>query len=287
MNTSITSTKNKNRKIDENIEALISWSKSKGIYGIGPGEKLTICNTNSGIRGLLCSTDIFKGEILISLPIEICFVAEDPRFPPPYKEADWKVTLACRILKEISRGEDSVWQPYIDGLINMKNEDRNFILTDVLHEFEYLPLVTSIQKLRDSIQKAYSMCPISSHGGATISNFSWALNLVNSRSYSFISNKNTVVNFIAPITEMINHGENLVDILFNGSQAGNYYHMIQKISWFSLTLKSKIVFRADTSLKQGREILICYGKKTNDDFLLDHGFILKSNKVNYNYIKIN
>jgi len=102
---------------------------------------------------------------------------------------------------------------------------------------------------------------------------------VKSSSYHFNDITSQKVHFIAPLADLINHGDNLMNMIIYHTQSSSIFNTNKKNTRLSLTLKPKIEFKANISIKKGQKILVDYGKISNDNFLLDHGFLLKSNKV--------
>jgi hypothetical protein len=127
-------------------------------------------------------------------------------------------------------------------------------------------MISTINSRKNYIIDAYLKCSLSSHGGATMSTFFWAMTMVYSRSFTLKTSTGSTLRILVPIADMLNHGE------------GNSPHLL---TWQKLpsleTHKWVLSFTARNSIPNNCEALISYGKMSNDLFLLNYGFVPYSN----------
>lgn len=62
-----------------------------------------------GLRGLIATDDIAKGEVILTVPLSMCFVRESD-------DDKWPCELALDMIEEMDKGSESKWYPYLSAL---------------------------------------------------------------------------------------------------------------------------------------------------------------------------
>merc|ERR1712113_798726 len=257
---------------DSHLETFLAWSIFNHTTGIEPGSKISLSYFNEYNRGFLSNSDIAKGETVLSLPLNICLIAEDPNIPPPYEGADWSVCLACRILKEMSRGFMSPWIAYLKSFPPLK-EDHFDIIKRNTSTLEYPLIMKSIDRIQKNIIKSYLDCPLSCHGGANLRYFSWALSMVKSRSFTIKGYHEKDLHLLIPVADLFNHGGADVQPFRKSTEKTLSSNISLQIIRNKIKTEWQLIFTAHKKITHGEEVLIDYGRKTNDEYILNYGFV--------------
>lgn len=82
-----------------------AWATTHNIMA----KKVSLHTFSEGMRGLIALEDIEAGECVLNVPLEMCFVKRGD-------DDKWPVHLALELLKEMKKGKDGKWWPYLTML---------------------------------------------------------------------------------------------------------------------------------------------------------------------------
>ena len=145
--------------------------------------------SNKG-RGLEASRDVAVDEPVLSLPLEMGICDAQECHPPEAWEtmmnAPWGVRLACRVLQERAKGEDSEYAPYLALVpVSVPGSPLLYDEKEVVG-LQYPPAVAETREMRDAVKKWHGIlsekCP-SALAGADHDAFAAAVSVVHSRTY--------------------------------------------------------------------------------------------------------
>ena len=125
--------------------------------------------------------------------------------------APWGVRLACRLLQERAKGEDSDYAPYI-ALIPESVPGSPLMWTDdEVAALQYPPAVAEAREMREAVAtwfgKISAEAPVAL-AGANLESFKSAVSVVHSRTYGVASSGTGEGYFRAllPLADLLNHG---------------------------------------------------------------------------------
>eukprot|EP00040_Diaphanoeca_grandis_P034396 m.213109 g.213109 ORF g.213109 m.213109 type:complete len:528 (+) comp33140_c0_seq1:161-1744(+) len=229
--------------------------------------------------GLSAARNITKGEVLVTLPpnAQLTYddtvgnsTANDGQFSKLIQSIPqelWCAKLGLKLLVERSQGAKSTFYPYIRLLPNLfVGIPMFFGQTDVQH-LQYAPVINQINR-RGRFLYDFSQGPLSSKDhlelfdghAVSINDFGWAFSSVSSRAFSVrgIGKPRSLL----PMIDMANHG---------GVEDSNA--LVQISAGGVVTLKCK------KSISPGDPILIDYGVRQTEEYLLDYGFLCKASEL--------
>merc|ERR1712113_172920 len=129
----------------------------------------------------------------------------------------------------------------------------------------------SIDHLQKEISKAYSHCPLSCHGGANLKYFSWALSMVKSRSFIIKGYHEKDLHLLIPVADLFNHGGADVQPFKKSTEKTLSSNISLQIIRNKIKTEWQLIFKAHRKIICGEEVLIDYGRKTNDEYILNYG----------------
>ena len=155
-----------------------------------------------------------KGEPVLRLPLEMGICDYQEGHPADAWEtmsnAPWGVRLACRLLQERAKGEDSEWAPYL-ALIPDEVPGSPLLYTESeVIALQYPPAVAEAKEMREAVYtwhaKLVKECP-SALAGADYDAFRAAVSVVHSRTYGVASSAGQgFFRALLPLADMLNHG---------------------------------------------------------------------------------
>ena len=104
--------------------------------------------------------------------------------------APWGVRLACRLLQERYKSDDSEWAPYLALLPDVVPGSPLLWTDEEVLALQYPPAVAEAREMRDAVKtwhaKLEAACP-SALAGADVDSFAAAVSVVHSRTYGVAS----------------------------------------------------------------------------------------------------
>lgn len=205
--------------------------------------------------------------------------------------APWGVRLACRLLQERAKGEDSDYAPYI-ALIPESVPGSPLMWTDdEVASLQYPPAVAEAREMRDAVEtwfgKLSTEAPVAL-AGANLDAFKSAVSVVHSRTYGVASSGTGEGYFRAllPLADLLNHGgdeypESASSPANRGGKANESPESPKwppagcsdNIAWSELSDEGVIEFAATRAIEPHEEAAMSYGERSNDHFLVYYGFV--------------
>ena len=270
------------------VGALVRWCVERGATGSGLSVRLPD-ESNKG-RGLEASRDVAVDEPVLSLPLEMGICDAQEGHPPEAWEtmmnAPWGVRLACRVLQERAKGEDSEYAPYL-ALVPVSVPGSPLLYDeDEVVGLQYPPAVAEAREMRDAVKKWHGIlsdkCP-SALAGADHDAFAAAVSVVHSRTYGVAGEKGEgYFRALLPLADLLNHAGDEYDpeASFSASSASGDKKPPMwppagdkdNVAWSALDDSGTIAFAATKPLAPGDEATMSYGERSNDHFLMYYGF---------------
>ena len=257
------------------VGQLVQWCVERGASGSGLSVRLP--DGSGRGRGLEASRDIAEGEPVLSLPLEMGICDYQDGHPPDSWEtmsnAPWGVRLACRLLQERSKSDDSEWAPYLALLPDVVPGSPLLWTDEEVLALQYPPAVAEAREMRDAVKtwhaKLEAACP-SALAGADVDSFAAAVSVVHSRTYGVASaGGEGYFRALLPLADLLNHAGDEYDAASSKwppARAGD------NIAWSTLDDDGTIEFAATRAVEPGEEATMSYGERSNDHFLMYYGF---------------
>ena len=267
------------------VGELVQWCVSRGFSGSGLAVRPPIVSTTKEKRGrgLEATRRVEKGECVLTLPLRSGIVDEAEGHPPSARaaieKAPWGVRLACRLLQERKKGEESAYAPYLELIPENVETSPLHYAEEEISRACYPPMEKEIEEMRAAVKKWYDDLNggegKEALAGATMEEFKNAVAVVHSRTYGVSSGDTGEGYFRAllPLADLLNHGG---DEYIDETRSVESTISTETVAWSEITdedEESEIMFTAQKSLEPGEEALMSYGERSNDHFLLYYGFV--------------
>ncbi|XP_031271617.1 actin-histidine N-methyltransferase [Pistacia vera] len=266
---------------------LLKWVKKEGGF-VHQAVKISQQQDDDSYGlGLVASQDIPKGSLLIALPDYVPLRFESDAGDEAHSvfvnlarqvpEELWAMKLGLKLLQERAK-VGSFWWPYISNLPETFSVPIFFQGEDIKN-LQYAPLLYQVNKrcrflldFDQEVRRALESLKPNDHpfGGQEIgaSALGWAMSAVSSRAFRLHGKKladgtRNEIPMMLPLIDMCNHSFNPNAQIVQEEDAGDAKLLIKVI--------------AETEIKQNDSLLLNYGCLNNDLFLLDYGFVIRSN----------
>lgn len=276
-----------NNKLLEWLDSNGVWVKTISTWGRAPHPLVIASNTEddgeSCGRGLLSRESMTEGELLMTIPLDICLTRAlsqellGKNIIPDYM--DEYIAVAILLMSEKIKGDESRWKPYIDVLPSIKDVYPSFMWTEEeLNQLKGSPSFHASNSLRSKVDREYSEVveavfkrfpnkfPLEKY---TIDLFRWAFVMLFSRAARLSSKSSGEELALVPYADLMNH-----------SPYSNTYIDAQMSGLPLIARKEEVALYADRSYKKFEQVFISYGEKSNADLLLLYGFALEKNPFN-------
>jgi histone-lysine N-methyltransferase SETD3 len=239
--------------------------------------KLEIHFYTDDYRGVLAKNDIYKNEIIMTIPKE-CLISLETVLNTSYGK-----TIGEFMYKELNSPKHCLLSSFL--LYEEKNKNykyyfdllpkdySNFPIFYKKSELEYLkgsPFLDQILEKKEDMKNDYNkLCEyLPNFNQFSFSKFCKARVLISSRIFGIsINRKKTDV--LVPFADLLNHKRP------------------KQTQWYYDDNLESFVIQAIEDIKEGNEIFDSYGKKTNARFLLNYGFCLDDNDTSEYLLTIN
>lgn len=248
-----------------------SWATEKGIRH----QVEILCNADN-VRGIYSASDVHEGDIVLEIPIGLCFIGSDDGTIKP-SDCLWPIQIAQQLLKEAdSKGKGS-FGPYLNIL------PQQFAFPSTPEMLPFLPvhwdtvafpqpvleavnninsdIMPMIQSLNDWRKWAYSQ--VSSEEKRD-SRLDYYIDIVQTRGCRLYlqsleegKDDNSKFNALVPFYDMINHASE--------AEVNTFYYFDQE--------KEAIVLLAKRDIAKGQEVFITYGPLQPHECLVNYGFV--------------
>ena len=250
------------------LPAFISWLQNNGVADIGVAEaKIGLYQSDDGERGVACLNAVKDKEVLLRFPMHL---AIHDHSTDCEETAPWNVRLAKKLLALRAKGANCPFFPYISVLPSSVPSPLVGWSWEEIEMVEYQPALEAVYNVMWSHSNAWSEFS-SQMTDETFSReeFDWAISCVSSRTFGTPGKGGGVeVRMLVPFFDMINHGG---DIKLNGQVIASdnvRWDLTQKIGGEWLMLLS-----STRAIQAGEELLMSYGERPNEDFLVHYGFV--------------
>lgn len=259
-------------KREDNLNGFVDWLHTNGVDTSG----VAIADFGTRGYGLKAERDLTANELLLSIPRKLMMTTQTAKTSilGPLMGEDRilqsmpNVAMALHVLCEFSQ-QDSFWQPYLNFLPKSYTTTLYFSpdeiqllksspsLSDVLNQFRNI-----------TRQYAYFFRLFQGHdeaGKLPIKNFCyddyrWAVSTVMTRQNQIPStNSDEMDTALIPLWDMCNHT--------NGQMTTDFSRENDRSECLALK-----------DFKQGEEVLIFYGPRSNAEFMLHSGFVFEENE---------
>ncbi|KAM3961518.1 SET domain containing 3 [Aphomia sociella] len=254
-----------------NIENFLKWLNENGAQFEG----VEISEFEGYELGLKAAKNFSEGSLLLTVPIKLMMTEQNARKSDlsafisvdPLLQNMPNITLALFLLLE-KKNPDSFWRPYID-ILPEKYSTILYYTAEELSELRPSPAFESALKLYRSIARQYAYfynkihtldIPIlkSLQEIFTFDNYRWAVSTVMTRQNMIQMDNSDVTSFI-PLWDMCNHEHGKITTDFNKElNRGECYAL--------------------RDFKQGEQVFIFYGVRSNVDLFLHNGFVYPNNQ---------
>ena len=239
--------------------------------------KLEIHFYTDDYRGVLAKNDIYKNEIIMTIPKE-CLISLETVLNTSYGK-----TIGEFMYKELNSPKHCLLSSFL--LYEEKNKNykyyfdllpkdySNFPIFYKKSELEYLkgsPFLDQILEKKEDMKNDHNkLCEyLPNFNQFSFSKFCKARVLISSRIFGIsINRKKTDV--LVPFADLLNHKRP------------------KQTQWYYDDNLESFVIQAIEDIKEGNEIFDSYGKKTNARFLLNYGFCLDDNDTSEYLLTIN
>ncbi len=239
--------------------------------------KLEIHFYTDDYRGVIAKNDIYKNEIIMTIPKE-CLISLETVLNTRYGK-----TIGEFMYKELNSPKHCLLSSFL--LYEEKNKKykyyfdllpkdySNFPIFYKKNELDYLrgsPFLDQIIEKKEDMKNDYNkLCEyLPNFNQFSFSKFCKARVLISSRIFGIsINRKKTDV--LVPFADLLNHKRP------------------KQTQWYYDDNIDSFVIQAIEDIKEGSEIFDSYGKKTNARFLLNYGFCLEDNDTSEYLLSIN
>lgn len=261
------------------LQQFCQWLLSNGVRGFGQADSPLALyeDEDRAERGIAAVQPIAAGQRLLALPLRLALTdyAGDPDAAAVgLEDAPWAVRLAAKLLREVQQGPASQWAPYLQVLPTSVPQLSEADAT----ASEYSPLVAALRLQRQLADDWFARLAREATGSATLDAFDWALSVVHSRTFGSAAKGGGVgVRMMVPLLDMLNHG--------GDEKAGTHLPHVatDSVRWDlvppdqAASAQWEVHLSATRDIEEGEEVLLSYGERHNDDFLVHYGFVPAGN----------
>ena len=241
------------RIVSADSERFFQWLKAGG----AAVSKVAIADFD-GLRGVAAEKNIEEGEVIVSIPRDICLNLGSDGVNPGYAAAQ-----LVRIEKDEERRRNGWFQPFFDMLPKYEQCDTTEFYSD--NELNALEWDAVIQETKSRVAMLRSTYEASQVGLGndikfTWEEFLWGVYQIVSRVLTIYTNEDGAVKYLIPMIDMFNH-----------DPASPHQLKATRDGLFQIIAGKKIF--------AGQQINFPYGggNLNNDRIIQDYGFVESSN----------
>jgi len=265
--------------LEARVGRLTGWCAERGAAGSG----LTVFESTKCGRGVVATRRIEAGETCLDIPLSLGIadvVEEHPaEAQAAVRAAPWFARLACRLLQERVRGEDSEWAAYL-ALVEPSVAGSPLCDGAVMSALSrYPPLLAEALALAASVAAAHAQLLAAPGGaaalvGASAAEFRAAASVAFSRAYGLSSAGTALCRVCLPLADLLNHGGDE-----HGESGPSWPPVLDRgnMRWEVVDGGSRLAVTACAPLEPGVEAMFSYREQSNDTFLLYYGFVPANN----------
>eukprot|EP00208_Stichococcus_sp_RCC1054_P006413 CAMPEP_0206146798 /NCGR_PEP_ID=MMETSP1473-20131121/31486_1 /ASSEMBLY_ACC=CAM_ASM_001109 /TAXON_ID=1461547 /ORGANISM="Stichococcus sp, Strain RCC1054" /LENGTH=546 /DNA_ID=CAMNT_0053543495 /DNA_START=176 /DNA_END=1817 /DNA_ORIENTATION=+ len=259
---------------DERLQLFLQWAVNNGVQGLdGDGSLVALCSDEvSGERGIAAVQDVEAGQVLVSVPMRLAITDHfdaGALQEAGLEGAPWNVRLACRLLQHVQQSPPSPWRPYLQVLPERvpSVDEAEVALT------EYSPLLAILRARHQATQYWHDRLSPAASSDATLEQFSWAMSVVHSRTFGTAARDGGIgTRVMLPVVDLLNHGGSE-----HAGLAGSPPTSADSVRWDLAPPQQEggewyMNVSAIRDIEAGEEVLLSYGERHSDDFILSYGF---------------
>lgn len=270
------------------LSELSTWGEAPHPLAISTDTVDEITNENSG-RGLLARRDINDGDLLIQIPISLCFTKASARaaFGNEIIQSGMNeyLAIALQLIHEKFQLKDkSKYKSYMDILpdINEVNPTFTWSESDLIY-LKGSPVIAASISLQNKLKREYESLLTNIDTGFiykyphifnetiyTYENWIWSFTMLFSRAIRLRNIQDGEILAMVPYADLINHSP----------YSQSYIDAQQTGDWLFKTGTEEVVLYADRGYRRMEQIYISYGPKSNAELLLLYGFAVERNPYN-------
>jgi hypothetical protein len=282
------------------LEEFQGWLLANGAEGVGA--RVGIFEGAGGARGLAALRPARAGEALLKVPLRLAIVdypggaVDDTDHPPPFEGAPWSARLAARLLRLRAAGAASPWAPYVAALPAAPPPGLSWAGARALGG--YAPARAALGRaawLAAAAAAAAAAAPaafgLDSNTGAAGARAAveWALSVVHSRTFApavALSSTNSTTNgparMLVPLVDFLDHAGDAAAAPWGApdplptARDNARWDVVTKLGGDAF-----MVVSATRDLPAGAELLLSYGERSNEEFLVFYGFVPPRNPHDY------
>jgi protein-histidine N-methyltransferase len=260
---------------DESTKAFLTWFKDMG----GKATGVTVGISEDMGRGVFAVANLSEDDPVLSVPLSMCMCRDSAlhdkskRVRKAYKSLrDDEDLVALFILREISKGSKSKFEPYLNvlpkqvPLTSFFTENELKALQDKRRisdaKRRTRQLKNRYKKLSRQIKDLFKDIPEKKRRDK-YNDYAWAVAVVGSRALSMSGTK-----YLVPFADMFNYAPHHEEREANNGAEFLRYHKVQGGNFN--------VF-ADRACKAGAQLVEDYGDNTNSLYINHHGFVVEEN----------
>eukprot|EP00897_Mesotaenium_endlicherianum_P004955 jgi/Mesen1/4488/ME000228S03437 len=228
--------------------------------GVGPAFE--------GERGVIATEDIEEGEVLVVVPLNVT-MALAPDDPEPFAGSGKGLALMALLLREVAKGKESFWWPYIRILPPVLPMPWLSLPQEQWREVQHAPTIRRLQAFHLHLRNLHRDSDPRAIAHATFEQYSWAMAMHFTRHF---------VLYVPPREGHQNASEHEERYLF--MPFGDLFNHYQEsddddgnVKWEDGLYTDRVEVRATRRIPRGTQVLEVYGRYPAEDFYLFQGFI--------------
>ena len=263
------------------------WVKQESAWGRAPHPLVISSQTEddgeSCGRGLLARESMSDGELMMTIPLDICLTKEVAKTKLGSniitEEMDEYIAIALLLMSERIKGNKSLWKAYFDVLPTTSDVYPAFIWKEEeLSLLQGSPTYAAATSLKGKLDREYEL--LTENVFKRYPNqfniedynkdlFTWSFIMLFSRAARLSNKIGGEELALVPYADLMNH-----------NPYSNTYIDAQRSGMPLISKTEEVAVYADRPYKKFEQVFINYGEKGNSDLLLLYGFALERNPFN-------
>ncbi|PRW44382.1 Histone-lysine N-methyltransferase setd3 [Chlorella sorokiniana] len=272
------------------LQPFLRWAIANGVEGVGAADsKIALYEGEGGERGVVALQPIPSGQVVMRIPLRLAITdqvdddddadAQQAQQAQQERELPWSVRLAGRLLAKAAEGDACPWAPYLAVLPQQVPSPLTAFSWEDVQALEYQPMLRQLEHTTWLASSAGQQ-----PGGSRFSReqWDWALSVVHSRTFGAPGPAGGVgVRMLVPLVDMLNHAGDFIlspPGSSNSAEGGPSVQAFENVRWDLRAPAGPegewaMEVAATRDISAGEEVLLSYGERGNDDFLLHYGFV--------------
>jgi len=263
-------------------EGFLRWAIANRVGGVGTHDSLVAMYHSEDERGLVCCERIHDKQVIISVPTRIAIkdYEDAPIDHLVYAGAPWSVRLAAQLVAlRKEEKEKCPWAPYLAVLPEMVPSPLTTFSWEATQAIQYPAMDVDLNELIWITSNAkQQMCKSGKlKTEEDMELLEWAMSVVHSRTFATAAKGGGIgVRMLVPVIDMLNHSGDEA----RGPPGQQKIIATENVEWKLRapdpgddTNNWHMNLVALRNIQEGEELVLSYGERSNDDFLLHYGFV--------------